>query len=206
MRQAISFPRVSRYTDPRMEPDLSSQPIFLVGVKNTGKSVLAPLVAGRTNRVSFDTDAEVVRLHAKETGRRETVRAIFRVDGGITFRRLEAIACAAAARSTERVVVATGGGVCDNPDAIAPLTSGLIVMLETDAAVLFSRIMRRGIPAFLSARTRSEAREEFMELYHRRSERYRTMAHISMEVGNRRPEEDAAELAERIEEYVHARQ
>lgn len=206
MISAISFRLASRYTDPRMKPHPGSQPIFLVGVKNTGKSVLAPLVAAHSNRVSVDTDAEVVRLHADETGRRDTVRAIFRSDGGVTFRRLEAIACTAAACSRERLVVATGGGLCDNPDAIAALTSGLIVALESDADLLFNRIMKRGIPAFLSARSRSEARGEFMELYQRRSELYRAMAHIRMQVGIRRPEEDAAELAERIEEYIHARQ
>ena len=109
-----------------------SQPIFLVGVKHTGKSHVARLVAGGMNRGLIDIDEKIEQMYAVQSGERLVVRDIYRHDDGQIFRRLETEACSRAARSPEPVVVATGGGVCDNSEAIAELRSGLIVALEAD--------------------------------------------------------------------------
>ena len=186
-----------------MERNPESQPVFLVGMKHTGKSLLAKVVAGKTGRRVIDVDEEIERLHAAESARRLSVRDIYGLDGGKTFGRLETVACSRAAATQNPVIVATGGGLCDNHAACAELDSGMIIALEADPELLFKRIIKRGIPAFMSASTRSEAWEEFLDLFQRRSARYREMADVIVEVHERPPKEVAAELAIRIEEYLH---
>lgn len=186
-----------------MHRDRESQPVFLVGVKHTGKSHVAKLVARRMRCGIIDTDETVEQMYAAEYEERLIVRNIYRRDDGQTFRRLETAACRRATRSLETVVVATGGGVCDNSEAIAELRSGFIVTLEADPEMLFNRIIRNGIPAFLSAGTIAEARIEFADLHERRSILYREMSDIAVEASGRQPEEVAAEVIIRIEEHVH---
>jgi len=101
------------------------------------------------------------------------------------------------------VVVATGGGLCDNVEAVAQLRCGVIIALEVDPELLFNRIIRNGIPAFMSARTTAEARDEFADLHRRRSALYREMSDIVVAVGNQQPAEAAAEVILRIEEHIN---
>ncbi len=180
-----------------------SQPIFLIGVKHTGKSHLAKLIANRMNRGVIDIDEMVEQMYAAEFGERLVVREIYRRDDGQTFRRLEADACSKATRTPEMVVVATGGGLCDNAEAVAQLRCGVIIALEVDPELLFNRIIRNGIPAFMSARTTAEARDEFADLHRRRSALYREMSDIVVAVGNQQPAEAAAEVILRIEEHIN---
>jgi len=180
-----------------------SQHVFLVGVKHTGKSHVAKLIAKMTNRRLIDIDEAITDLYAAESGHRLVVRDIYGRDDGQSFRRLEAVACSQAAESAEPVVVATGGGVCDNSNAVAALQDGLIVALEAEPLLLFNRIMERGIPAFMKAGTRAEAWTEFEDLHRRRSALYREMTDVVVEVSDRSPQEVAAEVIIRIEEHIH---
>ncbi len=157
------------------------------------------------NRGLIDIDEKIEQMYAAESGERLVVREIYRRDDGRIFRQLETAACSKAARRSEPVVVATGGGVCDNAEAIAELRSGLIVALEADPELLFNRIIRNGIPAFMSASTKAEARGEFADLHRRRSVFYREISNVVVEVGGRQPAEVAAEVILRIEEYVDGR-
>ena len=99
--------------------------------------------------------------------------------------------------------MAAGGGLCDNGEAVAELQSGFIVALEADPDLLFKRIIRNGIPAFMSASTSAEARVEFADLHRRRLVLYREMSDVVVEVGDRQPAEIAAEVIMRVEEHVH---
>ncbi|MEE8441167.1 MAG: shikimate kinase [Spirochaetia bacterium] len=172
-------------------------------MKHTGKSRVARLVASRMNRDLIDIDEKIEQMYAAQSGERLVARDIYRHDDGQIFRQLETAACSRAARSPKPVVVATGGGVCDNSEAIAELRSGMIVALEADPELLFNRIIRNGIPAFMTASTPAEAKGEFADLHRRRSVLYRAISNVVVEVGGRQPAEVAAEVILRIEEYVH---
>lgn len=179
------------------------RPVFLVGVKNTGKSVLARLVAERLGWSYADVDELIERAYAAHSGTRSTVRDIYRIDSGETFRRLEAEACRTAAQLAPPVIVAAGGGLCDNPEAVTQLEGCVVVTLEGDPRILFERIMRNGIPAYFTARTREDAREEFEQLHARRTERYRAISNVVFRVGDRRPAQTARELALKIKEHLN---
>jgi len=178
-----------------------SGPVFLVGVKGSGKSHIGRLVARSTGRSFIDTDSEVERDYALEAGRTLAVRDIYRIDEGHTFRRLEAMVCRSIAARSGPVIVATGGGVCDNQGAAAELSAGIVVALQADSALLFRRILRKGLPPFLA--NRSEAQTEFEQLHRRRWAIYEAMAQIVVDVNDRPPAEIAAEIVIRLEEFLH---
>ena len=60
-----------------MDHNRESEPIFLVGVKHTGKSRLARLVARGMNRSSVDIDEKVEQMYAAESGEWLAVRDIY---------------------------------------------------------------------------------------------------------------------------------
>ena len=176
--------------------------IFLTGMKHTGKSLLAKLVAREMDRDVLDIDDEIERLYFAAAGRKAGVRTIYGLDDGATFRRLEAEACRLVRETPYPLIVATGGGLCDNADAVAELSSSLTIVLDAPADVLFARIIRKGIPAFLSADNNTKAWQEFERLYRRRSALYQAMADGVVEVNDRPPAEIVAELVIRIEEHL----
>ena len=121
-------------------------------------------------------------------------RDLYRAVGPEEFKELEAVALErlieAEGRSpggsfrapnlAPRIVVALGGGVADNPDALDLISrSGYLVYLHVDAHILYERIMRRGTPAFL---TTTRPWEEFEKLYMRRDAAYRSASDVAVEL------------------------
>ena len=94
-----------------------ARPIYLVGVKHSGKTQHGDSLAGELGRSFLDLDTLIQYLDEEKNGVRRTVRQIYRKVGVDRFRELEAEACRMAADDEREVVVATGGGVCDNDDA-----------------------------------------------------------------------------------------
>lgn len=149
-----------------------------------------------------DVDAEIVKRHRRSSGDDLSVREIYRTDGGATFRELEADICREASKSGP-VVIAAGGGLCDNAAARAYLDKAVMIALEAEAAVLFRRIMRRGIPSFMRARSREAAWVEFQSLHERRSAEYRKIAHMTIDTGDRSPGEVATLATRYIREGLN---
>jgi shikimate kinase len=179
--------------------------VFLVGAKGSGKSVVGRRLAEALHRSFRDVDTVVEDLYEERATQRLVVREIYRLDDGTSFRALEAAACRRLAESAERLVVATGGGVCDNPDAARALAAGLVVHLQGDADLLFDRIIRNGIPAFIASSTPEEAREEYRAIHRARSARYREMAQITVEIGGSPVSEIVDILQAEIEEWFRGR-
>ncbi len=111
--------------------------IVLTGFSGTGKSEVAPIVAQRLGWRVIDTDALVERAAGKP------ILDIFRQDGEVCFRDLEAEALQQACRE-ERAVVSTGGGVILRPENRRLMAeSGLILCLEARPETIFRRIHGR---------------------------------------------------------------
>jgi len=72
------------------------------------------------------------------------------------------------------VLVATGGGICDNRNAIRFMhREGKIVYLRQDESVLYERIEKSGIPPFLQG---GDPRSNFHRLFEQRDSAYSEMA------------------------------
>jgi shikimate kinase len=168
--------------------------VILTGMKHTGKSTLASLLAGRLDLPFFDTDAVVAEASGK------TPRELYDEGGAALMMAREADACRIVA-GKGRCVVATGGGLADNAEAIDELRDGgLFVFVDTPFDVLFARVSESArrdgrLPKFLRG---NDPEGSFRELFNRRVKTYATIADVRICAGTRAPGEILDELAERL--------
>ncbi|HUX14207.1 MAG TPA: shikimate kinase, partial [Spirochaetia bacterium] len=160
---------------------LSIFPITLMGMKHSGKTTLGKRLAQAWSLAFQDLDDLVIAEYlrggdAAADGMGPVgIRDVFRALGATDFKKVEARAAtalvAAAAAREFRIVSALGGGTIENEPAMNILSSrGTLVYLEAEAAVLFRRIMRGGVPAFLDP---TDPERAFNELYEKRTRLYR---------------------------------
>ncbi|MFP4113041.1 MAG: shikimate kinase [Spirochaetota bacterium] len=178
--------------------------IYLMGMKHTGKSVHGKAIAAALGRKFCDTDALIQELDSTETGMRRTVRDIYIEDGAERFHRLEIAACRLVTERESRLVVATGGGLCDNPEALSTTEGSLRVHLVDSLQSIASRIFRRGIPAFLHTSDEAVARRRFRALYDRRTVAYDETADIRVDLTDLSIQEAQSRIINAIEEYQRA--
>ncbi len=152
-------------------------------MKHTGKSRHGEALARAFGRVFVDTDTLIQEIDAAAGGHpARTARDIFQEDGVERFRQLETAACRLVAQRREPIVVATGGGLCDNPAAVRSTSGGLLVHLVDSFEALSDRVFLRGIPAFLYTTDEEIGRKRFRELYDRRTTEYDALADIRVDL------------------------
>ena len=159
--------------------------ITLTGLKHVGKSSVSQFVATHSNRRHEDTDEQIVERAARELPNTlsgtVTPRDVYSQLGSAAFAQLETGAVETliqrAGLQRRETVLATGGGICDNPPAFELLQQRAhIVFLDAPFELLYARIAAGGVPAFLDA---ERPYDHFMELAARRRERYRAAAIIT---------------------------
>jgi len=95
-------------------------------------------------------------------------------------------------------VLAAGGGLSDNPGAMALLEDGaahLTVYLDVSAETAWQRITSAGeLPPFLKAETMEASREKHRVLHQRRAEACRKVARLCVNAEGKGPEELAKSL------------
>ncbi|HIW36279.1 MAG TPA: hypothetical protein IAA30_04790 [Candidatus Treponema faecavium] len=162
--------------------------IVIVGVKHCGKTTQGELLAKHYRCPFYDTDSVITDM----TGR--TPRELYAESGQEAFMRAEAQACRFLAQelsdAERQAVVATGGGVCDNNEAVRVLkTLGpfLLLFAEEEAAyrriVYDARMTEEGtianLPAYLAChnpRSFDEVQSLFHEFYEERMKKYTAIA------------------------------
>lgn len=168
---------------------------MLLGLSHAGKTTVGKLLAARLHGLFYDTDDIITQ----RTGC--TPRQLCRQAGLAALHAAEAAALSECARlrhgtrgtapnrtahdaEAQPVVIASGGGICDNQDAAAALSAiPHRLFLYTEEAALFSRLTRDArragfYPAFLGflpAAQYAEAAQLFSQLYARRTARYRAL-------------------------------
>jgi shikimate kinase len=168
--------------------------IVLTGMKHTGKSTVGALLANNLSLPFFDTDTVIAEISGK------SARALFDEGGAELMMKKETEACALLARK-KACVIATGGGLADNPAAIAILKeTGLFVFIDTPFDILLVRILESAkndgrLPRFLQG---GDPGVLFGEIFHRRTKTYATIADVRIETGARM----AADIAMDIMDYI----
>jgi len=189
--------------------------IILIGPKHSGKTSVGRELAQLLDVSFFDLDA----LIEKRAG--QSVRALYTA-GLELFRREEEAAlkdllaggnlpfrdnpCSPWTLfplppppwSDVHGVLAAGGGLTDNPGAMALLEDGahFIVYLDVSAGTAWQRITSAGeLPPFLKAETMEVSREKHRVLHQRRAEACRNCARLCIAAEGKRPEELAKEIA-----------
>jgi shikimate kinase len=181
--------------------------IVLLGPKHSGKTSAGKALASLLSCDFIDLDDFIARRRGKSP------RALY-LEGPEIFRKAEAEALAAlfesekaenrtretsssssAVEVSRSVVIASGGGIADNPEALALLQKnpGVIsVFLDVSAKTAWERIGKeRELPPFL----RTENPEEtHRSLHERRAAAYRQLASLVINADGKSPEEVAEEI------------
>lgn len=159
--------------------------LFLIGCRASGKTSVAPVLAGRLGWDWVDAD---LALEARE-GR--TIHRTFEEEGESGFREREAELLQELCRRRQ-FVVATGGGVVLRPDNRERMrATGRVVWLSADADTLWRRL-----EADLTGLARRPTltvggRAEVEEVLRQRAPLYREMADLVVATAGRTPEQVA---------------
>jgi len=124
--------------------------IVLAGPKGSGKSTVGRMLAEQLRLPHVETDDLIEAAHQAETGRRRTCREIYFAEGEAAFRERESRAVGQAA-AMRTCVVSTGGGALLDPENRRALRrEAVLVYLQADADVLWRRVSKQGVPAYLA--------------------------------------------------------
>lgn len=176
--------------------------IFLIGMKHVGKSTVGRLLAQRRGLRFLDLDDRILEAASAYTPRPlGSPRDVYQLLGAEKFREIEAgeLRSLCRDRETADAVIALGGGAAEHESAHATLSgAGTIVYLREDLARVWQRVLRRGIPAYLSD---PEPEREFMELARRREKRFLELADLVVELGGTSSEDATARVDQALQEY-----
>jgi len=170
--------------------------ILLTGPKHSGKTSVAQALKKLSGWEASDLD-EVLE---NKTGR--TPRELFR-EGRDIFQKAEAEALESLINPEDKekdcLIIAAGGGLIDNNEAMALLSSHrevICVYLDVPAETAWQRIVKTAnggeLPPFLNT---GNPAETHFALHERRANAYKSMAQISIASENMSPEEIAEEIA-----------
>jgi shikimate kinase len=170
--------------------------IFLTGPKHSGKTSAGKILASLCSCEFIDTD----NLIYKNTGK--SPRTLFCEDVTI-FKNAETQALSYITGSSSELprIIATGGGVIDNPNAVSVLkeANALAIYLNISADNAWDRIVKsscKELPPFLKT---EDPRKTHRNLHEKRAALYLQIADIVIEAEEKSPEEIAKEIFEQID-------
>ncbi|MDR0444168.1 MAG: shikimate kinase [Treponema sp.] len=180
-----------------MMPNGRMETIVLTGPKHSGKTSAGRALAALFSCVFFDLDD----LVKQRTGK--SPRQLY-IEAPAIFQKSETEALAdilggAETGSTNRRVIATGGGIIDNPDAVAILANSgaLVVYLNVSAGCAWDRIADGELPPFLKT---ENPKETHRALHERRAAAYSKFAKIVIEAEGKTPEEIVAQIYQKLQD------
>ena len=177
-----------------------SKSIVLMGCKHCGKTTQGKLLAQEYGVDFFDTDDEIGRIRGVD------FRTLYKTKGAGEFSLAEEEACTKIINENEsrQLVIATGGGICDNPPALNALrVCDKFVFLRLDIDYSVGRVMAKieetefGIfknaPAYVldeNPTSLDQIREILLKKYSDRYQQYQTIADVIVDMKNAPVEEN----------------
>lgn len=147
--------------------------IIIVGMKHSGKSSLGKGLAAYFSLEFFDTDKII------EEKTNMSVRNLFVEKGEQAFKDAEVESCKfllERVKTSNPLIIATGGGICDNPEAIKILKSiGKFALLNVPEKTCLERILRNSkrtgsLPGYIS-RENPKSQDDIERIFHKFYER-----------------------------------
>lgn len=169
---------------------MTNKNIILTGMRASGKSMIASVLAKKLHREFFDTD-EIVQA---EQGM--SISEIVAKNGWDFFRNEETKTCQKLG-GREGAVIATGGGAVMRDENVRALKkNGFLVFLKAPIADLVSRI-EECENYHRPSLTGKSITEELQEIWKARKERYFSVADIVLET----PDYDIEKIGKEFGEY-----
>jgi shikimate kinase len=185
--------------------------IILLGIKHCGKSTQGKIVAQKMNLKFYDTDDAIFEMTGKSP------REIFSSMGKAEFLRAEEKACLFLAEKIggESAVIATGGGICENRNALETLKKiGAFVFLDVAEETAWNRIQREikfdpdgkifNLPAYIAKKnpqTVNDAKKIFSEFFAERKKMYSALADFSVNVSEAEKEVNAQKIVSAMKNF-----
>ncbi|OGG03647.1 hypothetical protein A2W14_01830 [Candidatus Gottesmanbacteria bacterium RBG_16_37_8] len=164
--------------------------LILIGLRGSGKTTIAKKLSRFLKWPYIETDDYI----ANSAGMKISELIISK--GIRNFRKLERQAVIDAIKHNP-AVIATGGGVVENPENMNLLKKkGRIIYLKGDPAILAGRIGNdQNRPLLTSS---NNMKEDLINLYHKRKKLYRNWADLIIEVNNQNPSKTIKKIMEKI--------
>lgn len=183
--------------------------LILVGCKSCGKSTQGKALADHYGTDFYDIDAVIEEMQGM------SVRDFYNKKGVIEFMMAEEAACKKVVEScgTKKVIISTGGGICDNAPALLELKSkGRFLFLKIDINHSVERIMARiqeiepgkfsNVPAYIAVKkpeSIDQIRQYLLERFTERTNLYQAIADITVDIKNAPQEENFKSILGAIE-------
>ena len=168
--------------------------IVLMGCKHCGKSTQGKLLAQKLGVDFIDTDDEIGRIRGVD------FRTLYKTKGVSEFVQAEEEACSSIIKkyADRQVVIATGGGICDNPPALHALREcGTFVFLKLDIKYSIKRIMDKieenplggftNAPAYVmdeNPTSLKQIEDILLKKYTDRYQQYQSIADVVVDIKN----------------------
>ena len=182
--------------------------IVLMGCKHCGKTTQGKLLAQKLGVDFIDTDEEIGRIRGVD------FRTLYRTKGVGEFTLAEEEACDSIIKkySERKVVIATGGGICDNPPALTILRDcGTFVFLKLDIKYSIKRIMDKiettpggsftNVPAYVmdeNPTSLTQIEDILLRKYTERYQQYQSIADFIVDIKNAPIEENQKTLLDAL--------
>ena len=159
--------------------------LFIAGMKHCGKSTASANIASLVNCTREDSDDLIL-----EALNISSIRSFYREKGKEAFMQAEYEAVRDFTDRNDNYVLSLGGGAADNEPLMQLVKSrGRLIYLYRDEKLIFDRIMRKGLPAFLD---RDDPREAFHQIFVRRDAVYRKYADLIILLGDYADKEETS--------------
>lgn len=154
------------------------------------------MLAARLNSAWYDLDQLI--MNRPENSRWPGVRELFREMGQSYFQEQETQAATDYLKrfnpGTQYAVLSLGGGTIENREAMKIICEkGLVLYFSVPEDVLYQRILKGGLPPFLSP---DHPEEDFHKLYEIRDKLNRNLAHGIIELSDVSKEENLEKIWE----------
>ena len=149
--------------------------IALIGFKNSGKTTLGKRISQELKIPFRDTDEEICLSVGIKS-----IRDFFETCEKETFIKTETQIINKFS-SEKNIIIATGGALCENMEAIAALKKNdfVFIFVNTNPTIIFERIKQeKNLPYFLKEIPNIKLEEKFSEIYQSRREKYIQLADI----------------------------
>ncbi len=186
-----------------------NESIVLMGCKHCGKTTQGKLLAQKYGVNFIDTDEEIGRIRGVD------FRTLYQTKGAAEFSLAEEEACCNIIKENEnkRIVMATGGGICDNPPALQTLrVCDKFVFLRLDIDYSIARILAKieetetgsfkNAPAYVLAENPtsfSQIQEILKRKFTDRYQKYQAIADVIVDIKNAPVEENFKTLLGALE-------